>query len=373
MFNIPSFAGFKILPASLKGLLISGTFTSPLTRAYAISNVNNTANATFNTNIGTGLNNYIWNGVTFKGQIYIGGFFTTYNGTSAPYFLILDTNGAFVSAGLGTGFNQSVRAIHVQDDGKIICAGQFTSYNGVSVNRIVRLNANLTIDGTFNVGVGFNSGEVNSFDSDGTHLYMVGSFTAYKGVTRNRFVKIRMSNGDDDTGVNSGFNGTNTFGVVVSGDFLFMGGDNFTTFDGVAVPNRLCKVNKDTLAIDSTFSTNMGTGANARVQYTMSADNNFVYINGNFTSVNGVALPSVGRFSLNGVVDNSFIFTTGTNILFSGLFKNKTKFAILSTFVNANGLLNYNRFAVIDLKTNTFDNAYAVNFSAGTGTSFIEF
>lgn len=361
---------------TFNGLLISGTFTSPKNKLYAISNSNSTPNATFNTNIGTGLNtSYVWNGIKFNNQLYLGGFFTSYNAVAVSFFMILSTDGTFISGGLGTGFNASVRAIHVQNDGKIICAGQFTSYNGVSVNRVVRLNADLTIDGTFNVGVGFNSGEVNSFASDGTHLYMVGSFTTYKGVTRNRFVKIRISNGDDDTGVNSGFDGINTFGVVVSGDFLFMGGDNFTTFNGIAVPNRLCKVNKNTLALDSTFTTNMGTGANLRVQYSMSADNNFVYINGNFTNLNGVNLPSgVGRFSLSGVVDSSFVFvTSATNTLFSGLFKNKTKFAICSSFTNLTGNPNYNRFAVIDIQTKTIDGAYAVNFTPGASASFIEF
>ena len=53
-----------------------------------------------------------------------------------------------------TGANSDVETIAVQADGKIIIGGFFTSYNGTSRNRIARLNADGSLDATFNPGTG---------------------------------------------------------------------------------------------------------------------------------------------------------------------------------------------------------------------------
>ena len=58
-------------------------------------------------------------------------------------------------------FNNVVRAVAKQSDGKILVGGDFTQYLGQNYNRIIRLNNNLTIDTTFNIGNGFNN-SVNS-------------------------------------------------------------------------------------------------------------------------------------------------------------------------------------------------------------------
>jgi len=59
--------------------------------------------------------------------------------------------------GFGGGASSTVYTSSIQSDGKIIIAGDFTSYNGTSINRIARLNADGTLDATFNVGTGANS------------------------------------------------------------------------------------------------------------------------------------------------------------------------------------------------------------------------
>lgn len=380
MYNAPSFLGFKTKPASgevFTGILISGTYTAPTNRLYAISNLNSTPNTTWNTNIGTGLSNYVWNGVAKGDKVYLGGFFTTYNGNVSNYFAVVDRDtGAWISGGLGTGFNQSVRCIVVQDDGKIICAGSFTSYNGIAVNRIVRLNTDYTIDGTFNVGTGITSGgasEVNSVAYDGTYLYYAGNFTTYNGTTRNRFVKINASNGSDSTGVNSGFNQT-TFAIVVDGDFLYIGGETFTTYNGGSVSQGLCKINKNTLVADATFTSNLGTGTNARVFYQMDSDGSNIYINGSFSSINGLPRQYLAKISHSGVVNPSFSFTFSNTIQFSRLVNNKTKLCVTGGWQNVGGISGYNGFAAIDLATNTWDVNYKVAaFTTPVCTGVVEF
>lgn len=50
----------------------------------------------------------------------------------------------------GLGFDSTVNNIVIQPDGKIVVCGLFKSYNGTAVNKIVRLNQDGSIDNTFN-------------------------------------------------------------------------------------------------------------------------------------------------------------------------------------------------------------------------------
>jgi hypothetical protein len=38
-----------------------------------------------------------------------------------------------------------------------LVGGDFTSYNGTSVNRVIRLNTDGSVDNTFSIGTGFNN------------------------------------------------------------------------------------------------------------------------------------------------------------------------------------------------------------------------
>jgi uncharacterized delta-60 repeat protein len=54
----------------------------------------------------------------------------------------------------GSGANSNVRAAAAQPDGKIFIAGSFYKYNGVAANRLARLNADGSLDPTFDAGTG---------------------------------------------------------------------------------------------------------------------------------------------------------------------------------------------------------------------------
>lgn len=77
--------------------------------------------------------------------------------------------------------NNGVRALYPQPDGKILVGGFFTT----PANRFLRLNADGTLDGAFDIGTGFTtSGSVNVIAPDAIgRLWLSGTgFTAYKGV-----------------------------------------------------------------------------------------------------------------------------------------------------------------------------------------------
>lgn len=109
--------------------------------------------ASFNAT-GSGANNHIRTmDVQSNGRILIGGDFTSYNGIQAKYFARLMDNGTLDSdfqTAIGIGPNGPVYQVQVLADGKILVAGNFTYWNGSPSGLMVRLLSNGSKDPTFN-------------------------------------------------------------------------------------------------------------------------------------------------------------------------------------------------------------------------------
>lgn len=52
---------------------------------------------------------------------------------------------------IGTGFNNDVNDLVIQEDGKIVVVGEFTQFNNSPVNKVIRLNSDGSLDNTFNL------------------------------------------------------------------------------------------------------------------------------------------------------------------------------------------------------------------------------
>ena len=53
----------------------------------------------------------------------------------------------------GSGANGVITDVAIQDDGKILLVGDFTEFNGVARNRVVRLNIDGSVDTAFDPNV----------------------------------------------------------------------------------------------------------------------------------------------------------------------------------------------------------------------------
>src|SRR5262249_12103640 len=83
----------------------------------------------------------------------------------------------------GGGPNGTVSSMAVQSDGKIIIAGDFNMYAGTSRHCIARLNADGSLDGTFDPGTGvFGSLLACALQTDGK-VIIGGSFISVNGTT----------------------------------------------------------------------------------------------------------------------------------------------------------------------------------------------
>ncbi|HKO30911.1 MAG TPA: delta-60 repeat domain-containing protein, partial [Nitrospiraceae bacterium] len=82
-------------------------------------------------------------------NVYVGGAFTSYNGTVVNDLVRLQANGTVDPAfATGTGFNNTVFSIAPAGDksGNLYVGGQFTSYQSITIGRIARLKSNGSVD-----------------------------------------------------------------------------------------------------------------------------------------------------------------------------------------------------------------------------------
>lgn len=122
-------------------------------------------------NVGTGLNGIVSaTAIQPDGKIIIAGDFTSYNGSLVKRIARLYPDGSIDSSfnfNVGSGANNSISRIAIQNDGKILVTGQFTSYSGIA-GILVRLNADGSVDPAFSASLGTSGGiQTIAFQADG--------------------------------------------------------------------------------------------------------------------------------------------------------------------------------------------------------------
>jgi uncharacterized delta-60 repeat protein len=243
-----------------------------------------------------------------NGKLYVAGQFTSYNGTAINRIVRLNTDGSIdTSFNVGTGFNGTV-VYNLEWDStnnKLYVFGDFTTYNGTSINRIVRLNTDGSIDNTFSIGTGFNNAcYIGKLDSNGK-LYVGGFFTSYNGTGANRIIRLNSDGSIDTnfvygTGINSGF--VSHIEINSSGK-IFVCGATFSTYNGTTA-NRIVKLNSDG-SIDTSFIT--GTGFNNQVRVLKQDSTGKLVVGGSFTSYNGTTVSSLILLNSDGTLNTDIM------------------------------------------------------------------
>jgi len=276
---------------------------------------------------------------------------------------------------LGAGSNAVVTTEYVYPDGRVILAGTFTTWAGVARNRIVRLNADGTVDTTFatNVGTAFSvaGADINSIGvmSDG-RIVIGGAFTTFNGATRNRLVVLNSDGTQDNafyTNMGTAFGG-NVSTVCVQADDKVVVSGAFTTFNALT-RNRIIRLNSDGTE-DASFYTNLGTGlstaTNGALTIIQQADGKLL-LGGDFTAINAVTRNRFARLNTDGTIDTAFYTNLGT--AFGG--------QVNSCDVQADGkIIVAGAFTTLNAATRNFivrlnsDGTEDLAFYNGIGTSF---
>lgn len=253
------------------------------------------------------------------GKVLAGGTFTKVSGVPRNGIARLNPNASLdpgFNPGLGVeGGNAAVYALAVYTNGtslgKIVIAGSFTNFHRVARYGVARLNPDGTLDAGFNPGSGIEDGEVYglAIQSDG-RIVACGSFTTVQGAARAGITRFN-ANGSLDTNFKPGTGADGVvYAVEVQPDGKILLGGTFTTIRG-SDRGGIARLTSSG-ALDALSAFDPGTGAEGGAVYALALQSDGkVLLAGDFTSVRGAARDGVGRLNANGTLDTSFAPNSG--------------------------------------------------------------
>ncbi|MEN9639270.1 MAG: hypothetical protein RLZZ262_1138 [Bacteroidota bacterium] len=274
---------------------------------------------------------------TLDNKIIIGGYFTSYNSYPYNHLARIDQNGVIdLTFDIGAGFNNDVKKVKIQSDGKIVVSGVFTSYNGNSANKLARLNADGSFDNTFNFGTGANTNVQDfAFQEDGKIL-VFGNFTSFSGQAVQRIIRLNPDGSIDsafDTSIGADNNYISCAIELASGKIVI--GGNFSSFNGMPSSGLAC-LNSDG-SLDANFSANIGTALNNINDLVETADGNIIAV-GYFSNVPGIPSNWIVQLNADGTVDTTFNLGTSFNDFCNEVvIDDQNRILVTGTFETYNG------------------------------------
>lgn len=233
--------------------------------------------------------------VQADGKILIGGYFEKVNGVTHNHIARLNADGS-----LDTSFNPNidkrVDAIAVLPDGKILVGGNFNQVNGNTRNYIAKLNSNGTLDTTFNPNANYPVWAILLQPDD--RILIGGEFTAIDGVPRNRIARLNK-NGTLDSSFNPSLDKpVRTLGIQSDGKILI--GGIFTKVNTID-QKYIARLNVNG-SLDSTFNPILD---NYLMNLVLQPDGK-ILVGGNFTKINNESVGHIARLDKSGELDNDF-------------------------------------------------------------------
>lgn len=176
---------------------------------------------------------------TAGGIVYAGGLFQRASGTTSVNFGAFNESDAARTGG-AVSLNGEVRAVAV-DSANVYAGGDFTTESGSSFNRLVAFSRGGVVRQTWNPGA---DSTVRALVTGGGRIYAGGDFSVIASLTRPGVASITTS-GTGDTSFNAGAAATPVHGLARSGSNLYLAG-GFSGTVGGASRTRLAVVSSVT-------------------------------------------------------------------------------------------------------------------------------
>lgn len=267
-----------------------------------------------------------------------------------------------------------VAAQAVQSDGKIIVIGSFNLCGGTYRSSIARINTDGTVDTTFNPGTGFSTlptisaikiQNINNEDK----IIISGkdsvNMLTYNGVTKSRLIRLNADGSLDTTfNVGSGPNIPPTSIDVLSDGSIVLAGNNFSLYNGNSV-NNVCKISSNG-TIDTNFAVSPFGGSQSqaatvncvKVQTVNGVDK--VLVGGVFAAYNGSVRNNILRLNLDGTLDTNF--NAGSSVQGS---ISKIEVTSAGNLLLLGGIANYNAAVTQGLISLTSTGILDTSFNSG--------
>lgn len=295
-------------------ILLGGQFTGyngNTANKIARLNADGTFDPTFNAG-GTGFDEDVMDAyIESDGKIVVVGEFSSYNGILCPGVVRLNADGTRDNTFSINSFNGIGIYMISKQNSKYIVSGEFGSINGVTVGCIARLNNDGSTDTAFlsSVGAAWSPGSTgiaeNIVQNDGK-IIIVGTFGAYAGVARKNIARLN-ADGTLDTTFNPGTGPSSSlYGLAVQTDGKYIIGGNFSQYNGTS-RRFIARINTNG-SIDTSFD--------AGTDFSISPSSIVIQNDGKILA-GGFGYSNIGnghylsRCTTNGTIDSSFV--TGTN------------------------------------------------------------
>lgn len=319
----------------------------------------------FKFNTGSGANEEVYAIQPLNdGKLLIGGRFSTYNGVTRNKLARISEFGVLdQSFNVQDGPNDYVRSIANLPDGKVMVAGEFTSFNGANISYLARLNANGSVDNTFNAGAaGANDYIVSVKTTPNGKLIIAGGFSSYNGKSCYGITRLNADGSLDNTFKNeSGADGiVKAFTVLPNGKIVLVG--DFSTYNKVK-RNKIARLNADG-SLDNEFV--IGAGADATVNSLVVQPDGKILVAGFFSTIDTIQRSKIARLNTDGSIDRTFNPLKGADLpIYAMQLLPSGKIVIGGDFINFNDV-NRSRIARLN-SDGSLDN----DFQQGTGADYI--
>ncbi|PYJ04426.1 MAG: hypothetical protein DME25_09980, partial [Verrucomicrobia bacterium] len=250
-------------------------------------------------------------------KVLIGGSFTNVNGAARTNVARLKPDGSLDTAfqnGLA-GANNTVRCIVVQSDGKVLIGGAFTAVNGAARNGIARLNPDGSLDSNF---VSSASSVLSLASQADGKVVVGGGWNSSTGTVRYALSARLNTNGSPDANFQTQVAGScavpwacttpSVNSVAVQADGKVLVGGLFTAVNG-ATRYAIVRLNPDG-TLDSSFTAlnwQDNFGNNGAANSIVLQPDGKIFVGGIFNYLNATARGSVARLNSGGTVDTSFL------------------------------------------------------------------
>ena len=245
------------------------------------------------------------------GKVVFSGSFTNLGGITATNLARLNADGSLDSNFCAAvSLDAAALSLALQPDGRILASGGFARVNGVARWSVAQLNADGTLDTSFDPGTGFRRpgnrlplpGLVYlALQPDGVILAW-GNFTSFNGTNRNGAAWL-TSTGSLDSAFNPAWGASQSYVKTVA----FLADGRFITGGSWASFGYLARRTSDGL---SDGWMNEG-GANQTVFSVLVQPDGRTVAAGSFTAVSGASRNCLARFNDDGSLDPTFQISTG--------------------------------------------------------------
>lgn len=290
--EVPDYAGIRALRIQPDGrVLVAGSFSAiggVPRNCIARLNTDGTVDTTFVSALPSSTSIVFDVALQDDGKMLITGFFTRPDRAGYQVIARLNANGSLdTTFNVSSSFYGTGRAVALQRNGQVLLGGYF--YDDLPVDalrslHLLRLNSDGSTDASFGADLGGLTGPILGLavQSDGKILVAGENVLARltgEGLRDDSF----GSNGLAPANLNGSLQDTMSLAVQADGKIL-MGSSSYVT--GVGSPSRLARFNSNG-TLDTTFLGNGQTGPDNGVQ-TLILQGDAVFIGGSFINVNGM-------------------------------------------------------------------------------------